>query len=73
MITPEGALEVAVWAAVYSGELVKGREAAQGHAVDGAVKAADHAVSDMRRVRAEQNEREAAKTPPATPAAKAKR
>jgi len=69
---PEG-FEQAIWAAVFAGELVKGREADLGHPVDRAAKAADHAVADLRRVRAEAAERDAAKTPPMTPAAKGKR
>lgn len=68
MIEFKTAHEQAIWAAVYAGELTKSRSASERYPVDAAVRAADWAVADLRRLVAEDAEREAAKTPPAMPA-----
>lgn len=68
MIASMTTREEAVWVAVYAGELTKSRAASERYPVDAAVRAADWAVADLRRLAAEDAEREAAKTPPAMPA-----
>ena len=73
MIEFKTALEEAIWVAVYAGEVVKSRAGGERFDVLACVRAADWAVEDLRRLVEEAAEREAAKTPPATPAAKGRR
>lgn len=65
--------EEAIWTAVYAGEVVKSRAGGERFDVSACVRAADWAVEDLRRLTEEAAEREAAKTPPATPRAKGRR
>jgi hypothetical protein len=45
------AFEQTIWAAVFAAELFKSRDAAGGHPIDAAAKAADFAVGDLARYR----------------------
>lgn len=60
--------EEAIWVAVYASELTKTRAASERYDVSQAARAADWAVTDLRRVVDEAAEREAAKTPALAPA-----
>ena len=73
MIEFQNAREEAVWVAVYAGEVVKTRAGDERFDVARCVRSADWAVEDLRRLVEEAAEREAAKTPPATPVAKGRR
>lgn len=48
------ALEQTIWAAVFAAELFKSRDAAGGHPVDAAAKAADFAIAGLARFKSEQ-------------------